>query len=50
MTGEESKVGDEDVREAWAAEIKRRLEEADADPTNDEDWREALDDIRRGSI
>ena len=37
----------EDVREAWAAEIKRRLAEADADPSNDEDWRTALDDIRR---
>lgn len=37
----------EDVREAWAAEIKRRLAEADADPDNDEDWRTALDDIRR---
>jgi putative addiction module component (TIGR02574 family) len=37
----------EDVREAWAAEIKRRLTEADADPSNDEDWRTALDEIRR---
>ena len=37
----------EDVRAAWAAEIKRRLAEADADPHNDEDWRTALDDIRR---
>ena len=37
----------EDVREAWAAEINRRLADADADPDNDEDWRTALDDIRR---
>jgi putative addiction module component (TIGR02574 family) len=37
----------EDVREAWAAEIKRRLAEADADASSDEDWRTALDDIRR---
>lgn len=37
----------EDVREAWAAEIKRRLAEADAEPDTDEDWRAALDEIRR---
>ena len=37
----------EEVREAWAAEITRRLAEAEADPDNDEDWRTALDDIRR---
>lgn len=37
----------EDVRTAWAAEITRRLAEADADPENDEDWRTALDEIRR---
>jgi putative addiction module component (TIGR02574 family) len=37
----------EDVRAAWAAEIKRRLAEADAEPDNDEDWRTALDEIRR---
>lgn len=37
----------EDVREAWAAEIKRRLADVDADPHNDEDWRSALEDIRR---
>jgi putative addiction module component (TIGR02574 family) len=36
-----------DVREAWAAEIKRRLSEADAEPENDEDWRAAIDEIRR---
>jgi len=37
----------EDVRDAWASEIKRRLAEADAEPENDEDWRAALDEIRR---
>jgi putative addiction module component (TIGR02574 family) len=37
----------EDVREAWAAEIKRRLADADAEPENDEDWRTALGEIRR---
>jgi putative addiction module component (TIGR02574 family) len=37
----------EDVREAWAAEIRRRLSEADADPESDEDWRAAIAEIRR---
>jgi putative addiction module component (TIGR02574 family) len=37
----------EDVRAAWAAEIKRRLSEADAEPESDEDWRTAIDEIRR---
>jgi len=37
----------EDVREAWASEIRRRLAEADAEPENDEDWRAALGEIRR---
>ena len=37
----------EDVRAAWAAEIKRRLAEADAEPDADEDWRAAIDEIRR---
>lgn len=37
----------EEVRDAWAAEIKRRLAEADAEPENDEDWRAALGAIRR---
>lgn len=37
----------EDVREAWASEIRRRLAEADAEPENDEDWRTALGEIRR---
>lgn len=37
----------EDVRAAWATEIKRRLSEADAEPESDEDWRAAIDEIRR---
>ena len=37
----------EDVRAAWAAEIKRRLSEAEAEPEGDEDWRTAIDEIRR---
>jgi len=37
----------DDVKAAWAAEITRRAAEADADPDDEEDWREALDDIRR---
>ena len=37
----------EDVRAAWAGEIKRRLAEADAEPEADEDWRTAIDEIRR---
>jgi putative addiction module component (TIGR02574 family) len=36
----------EDVRAAWAAEITRRLSEADAEPEGDEDWRTAIDEIR----
>ena len=38
---------DEDVKAAWAAEIARRAADADADPEDEEDWRTALDDIRR---
>ena len=37
----------EDVRAAWAAEIKRRLIDAEAEPESDEDWRSAIDEIRR---
>jgi hypothetical protein len=37
----------EDVRAAWATEIKRRLSDADAEPESDEDWRIAIDEIRR---
>jgi putative addiction module component (TIGR02574 family) len=38
---------DEDVKAAWAAEIARRAADADVDPDDEEDWRAALDDIRR---
>jgi putative addiction module component (TIGR02574 family) len=38
---------DEDVRTAWAAEISRRAEDADAEPDDEEDWRTALNDIRQ---
>jgi putative addiction module component (TIGR02574 family) len=38
---------DEDVKAAWAAEIVRRAADAEADPDDEEDWRTALDDIRR---
>lgn len=38
---------DEDVKAAWAAEIVRRAADSEADPDDEEDWRAALDDIRR---
>jgi putative addiction module component (TIGR02574 family) len=38
---------EDDVRTAWAAEISRRAADAEADPDDEEDWRAALDDIRR---
>jgi putative addiction module component (TIGR02574 family) len=38
---------DEDVRTAWAAEIARRAADAETDPDDEEDWRTALNDIRR---
>ena len=38
---------DEDVKTAWAAEIARRAADAEADPDDEEDWRTALDEIRR---
>jgi len=38
---------DDDVKTAWAAEISRRAAGAEADPDDEEDWRTALDDIRR---
>ena len=40
---------DEDVKTAWAAEIARRVADAEADPDDEEDWRTALEDIRRES-
>ncbi len=38
---------DEDVKAAWALEIARRAADAEADPDDEEDWRTALDEIRR---
>ena len=38
---------DDDVKTAWAAEIQRRAVDAEADPDDEEDWRTALDDVRR---
>jgi hypothetical protein len=38
---------DEDVHLAWAAEIAKRIADAEADPDDEEDWRSALEDIRR---
>lgn len=38
---------DDDVKAAWAAEISRRAAEAVTDPDDEEDWRTALDDVRR---
>jgi len=37
----------EDVRTAWATEISRRATEAETDSEGEEDWRSALNDIRR---
>jgi len=38
---------DDDVKAAWAAEIARRAADAEADPDDEDDWRTALDDVRR---
>lgn len=38
---------DEDVKAAWASEIARRASDAETDPDDEEDWRTALDDVRR---
>lgn len=38
---------EQDVKAAWAAEIARRAADAEADPDDEEDWRTALDEIRR---
>ena len=38
---------DDDAKAAWAAEIARRAADAGTDPDDEEDWRTALDDIRR---
>jgi hypothetical protein len=36
-----------DAKVAWAAEITRRVADARQNPHDDEDWRTALDEIRR---
>lgn len=38
---------DQDVKTAWAAEIERRIADAEADPDNEDDWRTALNAIRQ---
>jgi len=38
---------DQDVQAAWAAEISRRAADAETNPDDEEDWRTALEDIRR---
>lgn len=38
---------DRDVKSAWAAEIARRAADAEAEPDDEEDWRTALEEIRR---
>lgn len=38
---------DDDVKAAWAVEIARRAADADSDPDDEEDWRTALEDVRR---
>jgi putative addiction module component (TIGR02574 family) len=37
---------EEDVAEAWAAEIERRLADAESDPDDEEDWRAAFNEVR----
>jgi hypothetical protein len=38
---------EDDVRTAWAAEIARRAADATIHPEDEEDWRAALEEIRR---
>ena len=38
---------EDDIEAAWAAEIQRRAAEARANPDDDEDWRDVLDEIQR---
>jgi hypothetical protein len=38
---------DEAIHAAWAAEIERRATDAELDPEAEQDWREALSEIRR---
>lgn len=40
-------ASDEDVKAAWAMEIARRSADAEANPDDEEDWRTALEDVRR---
>lgn len=40
-------AADDDVKTAWAAEIARRAADAESDPDDEEDWRTALEEIRR---
>jgi hypothetical protein len=40
-------VKDDDVKAAWAVEIARRAADAEANPDDEEDWRAALEDVRR---
>jgi putative addiction module component (TIGR02574 family) len=38
---------EQDVRAAWAAEIARRAQDAETNPGEEEDWRDALNEIQR---
>lgn len=38
---------DRDVKSAWAVEIAKRAADAETDPDDEEDWRAALDEVRR---
>ena len=38
---------DDHVKAVWAVEIVRRAADAEVDPDDEEDWRTALDDVRR---
>jgi hypothetical protein len=38
---------DNEVQGQWAAEIKQRIADAEADPDDEEDWRTALNEIRQ---
>jgi hypothetical protein len=38
---------EENVADAWAAEIARRAADAISDPDDEEDWREALTEIQQ---
>ena len=38
---------DDDVKAAWVTEIARRSADAETNPDDEEDWRSALEDVRR---